>query len=108
MTDARDDLIQGLRELADWYEQHPEVPLPPYPSFEHCVLERGGGDEAGVAEVEQVAASLDATVERGVHTEARRRFAGLPFRVFYVSREAATDWERQRELIAAARESGAL
>ncbi len=27
------DFVKGLREMADWYEQHPETPIPAAPSF---------------------------------------------------------------------------
>lgn len=88
-TDAtkRQDLIEGLRALADWYEQHPTVPLPAYPGWTHCVLSHHG-DVDGPAVVRELAAALGAeVVERHGHTVADKPFGPIKFHAYYVSRE---------------------
>lgn len=89
--DPRAALIAGLRELADWYETHPDVPLPRYPDFQHTVL--GHDDAAGIAEVEAVASALGVDVKYDSHATAEHRFAGLTFKVAYASRESMRVYE---------------
>ena len=85
----RTELIAGLRELADWYEQHPDAAMPAYPHILHSV--GGDDDEAGMAEVSRMAwlLNVDAT-DDGHHYVAERRFGGLSLRVYYVTREEPT------------------
>jgi hypothetical protein len=92
-------LIAGLRELADWYEQHPDVPLPLYPSFIHCV--HSDDDQAGTAELAAVAEAL--AVEQsthGGHPAAERVFGAVEFRVYYVPRVDAAEYQADRKLLA--------
>jgi hypothetical protein len=89
---ARDALIAGLRQLADWYEAHPDVPAPWYPELAHCVM--SSDDDTGVAEVQTIAnaAVVPTTVdEHGA--DACRMFDGLRFHVFYVRRDVVADWD---------------
>lgn len=103
-VDHRAQLVAGLRQLADWYEANPDVPMPTYPKFSHCVNTKD--DDAGRATVTEVAAALgvdhDATAYRPSTT---REFAGLTFEAFYVPEEdMATYAAKQdaiRELVAA-------
>lgn len=98
VMEARRGLIDGLRELADWYEQHPDVPLPRYPDLLHSV---GGQDDAqGVAEVEQLAVALGTEVKYGAHTGTERQFAGLRFRAYYIARESMAEYDRRRAQLA--------
>jgi hypothetical protein len=53
----REQIIEGLRAIADFYEQHPDVPLPPFPSWSHCVL--SDDDTQGQVDVAAVATALD-------------------------------------------------
>jgi len=94
----RADLIAGLRELADFYEQHPDMPLPPYPDFRHCVL--SNDDDAGVAEVTTVAAQLGVELyDLDDRPSADRKFGSITFSAFYVRRVHARRWvEGQKTL----------
>lgn len=84
--ERRAELVRGLRELAQFYEDHPEVPFPTRPGFTHCVL---GDDAEGVAVVEAVAATLGIeAIPRGNRVEAERQFGSLNFRVYHVFAEA--------------------
>lgn len=100
MSINRTDLIFGLKELANWYATNPDVPLPRYPDFTHCVL--ADDDETGVRIVEQVAAALGVEVQYGHHVGAERSFSGLRFRVYYVRREVAEDFALRQRIARAA------
>lgn len=86
-NERRAQLVAGLRELAQFYVDHPEVPIPRFPDFAHCV--NADNDEAGSAEVQAIAAALGVELEHGVHIRARRRFGALQFNAYYVPREVA-------------------
>ena len=84
-------LVAGLRELADWYAAHPDMPMPAYPGFRHCVL--GDDDAAGVAEVERIAEQLGMTATRdGNSASVKRQFGGVAFEAFYVSRARSASY----------------
>ncbi|MEU4781073.1 hypothetical protein [Micromonospora sp. NPDC023633] len=88
----RDALVAGLRALADFYETHPDMPLPRYPNFSHCVL--AGDDETGQAEVARIAEQLGVEmVTKAGSADAERAFEGLPFKSYYVSRQRSADWK---------------
>lgn len=58
-NDHRDDLIRGLRDLAEWLEANPDVPVGRYPTFTLLVharhLDGIDGEEAAAVEVRRVA-----------------------------------------------------
>ena len=97
-TDPRQALIDGLRELADWYEQHPDAAMPAYPHILHSV--GGDNDEAGMTEVSRMAwlLNVDAT-DDSHHYVAERRFGGLSLRVYYVTREEMADYDRRQAIV---------
>lgn len=98
-TDKRTALIAGLRELADWYEAHPDVPLPPYPTWTHCVL--GDNDQDGQSEVVAVADALDVPAQFSAGSaEARRTFGAVEFKAFYVSRQRSEDYQAELKFLA--------
>lgn len=76
--------IAGLREMLDFLEAHPDVPMPYFASLERCVTIMGPGvggewgerpDEEGVGEVARVAGLLGVDVEGdGPDVEASRKF----------------------------------
>jgi hypothetical protein len=99
-TSKREQIIEGLRALADFYEQHPDVPLPPFPGWNHCVL-GNVGDEAGPAEVRVLAAALGSGVEeRRGHTITNAQFGAINFHAYYVSRERAEAYDADQEFLA--------
>jgi hypothetical protein len=87
LNERRAELIAGLRALAQFYFDHPEMPIPLYPDFSHCVM--AGDDDAGNDEVCQIAAILGSEVDNDRNPSTQRTFAGLRYRAFYVRREAA-------------------
>lgn len=99
--ERRARLVNGLRELADLYQQHPELPAPPYQEFRHCV--GADNDEAGIAEVQAIAAVLGTDVlglnDPDAHITTGRSFGGVYFSAFYVRREDMREYdEAQRHV----------
>ncbi len=79
-------LVAGLRELADWIETHPDLPLPAYPNFTWATSAAvaGGGDfddAAGLAYITAVARELDTTVRDSGdgYCSADRKFGPVSF-----------------------------
>lgn len=108
--DDRAQLVDGLRQLADWYEAS-GAPLPKHPKFSHCVYTKD--DAAGRATVAEVAAALgvdhDATAYR---PDTSRKFAAIEFEAFYVPEEDMAAYSAKqdaiRELVAAGWKPGDL
>lgn len=77
-TTHRQDMIAGLRELADWLEDNPLVPVQ---RATEVVLQVGpelyAGD--GIAEVDRIAALIGMPVEAGRHYAVRRRFGPVRY-----------------------------
>ncbi|MEU5939378.1 hypothetical protein ABZ807_09325 [Micromonospora sp. NPDC047548] len=89
---TRPGIIAGLRALADFHEANPDVPFSVAADFTYCVL--ADNDADGLAEVRRVAELLGAEVNINAGSaDAKRMFEGLPFRVFYVSRQRSADWQ---------------
>lgn len=80
----RAELVRGLRELAQFFEDHPEMPIPRYPDLPHCV--HATDDETGIAEIKAIAATLGVEVDDGT-TRVNREFAGLTYHAFYNLRD---------------------
>lgn len=84
-------LAAGLRELADWYEQHTELPVPAYPNFHHVFIE--GHPDNRPETIERIAAALGSTVEvsdNGGHIQTRGKFGPIRYLAAHVP--AATMW----------------
>ncbi len=100
LNEKRSALVAGLRELADFLTGHPEMPVPLFPTVQHQVLR--GSDEAGIGEVQQIAAALGVAPEGldrpAGRVVASRRFGGLVYEAFYMRRPAPAYplvWVRQ-------------
>lgn len=93
----RDELVAGLRALADFYENNPTMPLPPFPDLSvSCSNITGYGtdrDNEAAAELVQHAAKLLGTeVERsGGHTRTKRMFGSVQLKAYAVSAESMAD-----------------
>ncbi|WP_433225462.1 hypothetical protein [Actinomadura formosensis] len=82
-TTHRQDVVAGLRQLADWLETHPEVPVSADQTISYWVPSGTPRPDAR-AEVDRVAAILGVTSgprawPRSTTHVARRRFAGVVF-----------------------------
>lgn len=77
--DHRADLIAGLRDMADWLEANPDVPVGAHDfvRLQYCADVYTGGIVASRAEVDRVAVLLDAKPYRdGTHYGAEKDFGG--------------------------------
>src|SRR2546425_13008401 len=91
-TDHRQAIIDGLRELAQFLADHPDVPVDA-DRFGYCV---GGNDDAhGIAEVQAIAGVLGSEVTTNqarrpdgaaTHYQTRRQFGPGAYEAFYVTR----------------------
>jgi hypothetical protein len=95
----RQRLIDGLRDLAAFLEQHPEVPVNGYASIDYCV--DGDDDTTGLENVVAVAELAGVTVtdvggraicEDTTHFYARRRFGPVAYEATYIKRREMDDY----------------
>lgn len=94
MTDtdrtARADLLQGLRDLADWLETNPDVPVADFATFE-LLIHTGQlvGHDNAVAEVQRIAHLIGGTVESDSgHTHTARHFGPrVSYRALAIDRD---------------------
>lgn len=91
-NERRAELILGLRQLADFYSEHPQMPLPLHPTIVHSVMSEE--DDTGTLTVIDAATALgvQVVIDDG-QVSAERRFAGLRLRVAYCSRESIREWD---------------
>jgi hypothetical protein len=93
----RQALINGLRDLAQFLDEHPAVP------FEYADLlyhVRAGDDEQGITRLHELADLLGVEVadtlggpvsENTTHFEATRKFGPVTYRASYIRRQAMAD-----------------
>ena len=83
----RQAFVTGLRDLADYLDQHPAVPVPRYGTEIH--LPAASADDGGCAQVTQFARHTGATVEnnlaRSGHYEAACAFGPVSYRMTAIS-----------------------
>ena len=84
----RAKVISGLRQLADWLDEHPDVPVPPF-GWDLNVYTHADDDAASRADVDQIAAILGAQVQddtaRGGHYRTQRSFGLISYGAVHVS-----------------------
>lgn len=95
----RESVVRGLRELADFLEQHPDVDAPEYVTV---FVRDDDGDMAAIGRVNLAAwlLDVDATHSRGHHS-AKRRFGGrypdgLSFEVVHIETLRMEQYREQR------------
>ena len=95
---SRQAFITGLRDLADYLDQHSAVPVPRYGT--EVYLSAASTDDGGCAQVDQFARELGITpptrISYSGHYEAVRRFGPVGYRMIAISdaamaRRLATD-----------------
>lgn len=80
-------IAAGLRELADWLEQHDDLPADTYPDLSYPVM--GPDDDARAAVVKAYAAALGGEpVEDNGHLMVRRSFGPVAYKVYSISQRA--------------------
>jgi hypothetical protein len=94
-------LIAGLRELADFFEQHPDLYVDKYAGLEFQPYNTNDAD--GIAVVEAYAAALGTEVDRRTHVTTTRRFGGLGFKVAKVLDGTSAEFRARQKLANAAR-----
>ena len=86
-TATRQAFITGLRDLADYLDRHPAVPVPAYGTEIHLCA--SSTDDGGCAQVSHFARHTGATVEnslpRSGHYEAVRSFGPVGYRMTAIS-----------------------
>jgi hypothetical protein len=85
---ARAQIIAGLRQLADYLDANPGVPVNEY-GWDLNIYTVHGGDAAQRAEIDQVAAVLGVAVQdetgSGGHYSAERTFGRITYRCVHIS-----------------------
>jgi len=86
----RQAFITGLRDLADYLDQHPAVPVPKYGT--EVYLSASSTDDGGCAQVDQFARQLGITpptrISYSGHYEAARSFGPVSYRMIAISTAA--------------------
>lgn len=85
---ARAQVITGLRQLPDYLDHHPDLPVNEY-GWDLLAFTRAGADAAGRAEVGQIATILgvqanDDTADGG-HITAARTFGRITYEFIHVT-----------------------
>ena len=99
---GRGEYIAGLRELADYLEAHPAIPVPtvvPQVTVYTGTDTHTGGDGVGRAIVDQAAATFGTGVHvsSSGHREAARKFAGgLAYRVLHIPDAAMAEHDARQ------------
>jgi hypothetical protein len=83
---ARAQLIAGLRALADYLENHPELPVPDYGS--DVTVYPNGGEAEQRAEIDRIAGILGVNptdnTGRDGHYTAEKTFGRITYRAVYI------------------------
>ncbi len=84
---ARDQITTGLRQLADYLDNHPDIPVAPY-GWDLLVATHLDSDTHGIAEIDRVAAILGVPAENEIpdngHYSALRAFGPITYRAFHI------------------------
>ena len=84
---SREDITKGLRQLADYLDAHPAVPVAPY-GWDLLVSTHLENDPEGIAEIDHIAALLGVTVDdqtsAGGHYTATRAFGPITYSAFHI------------------------
>jgi hypothetical protein len=85
----RAKVIGGLRQLADWLDAHPDVPVCPF-GWDLSIYPQHADDADRAAEVDRIAAILGVDVtdetQRGGHYIASRSFGLITYEAVYIPR----------------------
>jgi hypothetical protein len=85
---TRSKAITGLRQLADYLEAHPAIPVAPFGWDLHIYTDRDEDDAAARAEVDRIAAVLGVQVRddtgRGGHYMAARTFGLISYAAVHI------------------------
>ncbi|GID26820.1 hypothetical protein [Paractinoplanes brasiliensis] len=98
-NDRRQALADGLRALADFLQEHPDLPASTGQEIHHCV---GGRDDAeGITNLTTIAELLGGSVtatgggpltEATTHFQVSRSFGPVHYRATYIRRAEMDAW----------------
>jgi hypothetical protein len=91
----RAEIIDGLRQVADYLDTHPGAPVAPY-GWDLMDFPPRGTDAEGRAAVDQVAAVLGVTPHddtEGGHYTAARTFGRIRYRYVHISARRRASYE---------------
>lgn len=90
----RQELIEGLRDLCEFFERHPDVPLDGWAEITFCV--QGPDDEAAINTTQEIATALGVgmtdchgrpiSVDTTIYSAIRRFGVAVSYRATYVTR----------------------
>jgi hypothetical protein len=96
-SDERASLIAGLRDLAEFLDQNPQVPAPRYTDL--LVFPPVASDAAMFAEIDAIAGLIGTTAESdgspAGHYIAARHFGPVQYRAIAIPRAARRDETRK-------------
>ena len=99
MPHTRQQVIDGLRELAQFLEDHPDLPTPRYSgatvsahTTHDCEIDREDRD-ASRAAVDAAAAILGSPVADDTHYVTSRQFSAVTYQVVYVPPASVASWD---------------
>lgn len=107
--DRRMQQIADLRSLVDFFEAHPDLPIGNDGIGRVCI--DGEEDDAGMAQLQQIADILGAKVRLsagGGSYEVCRQFGALTYRAFYCTRDSMRQYGEEMKVIAEHRKSKAV
>jgi hypothetical protein len=83
----RDQFTAGLRQLADYLDSHPAIPVAPY-GWDLLVSTHCAADPDDIAQIDRIAALLGVPVEDeladGGHYSAIKSFGPITYRAFHI------------------------
>lgn len=105
---ARDELIAGLRALADFYENNPTMPTDGFASvLVSCCTITGNDDAAAAALVEHAAELMGTPVSRrNGHTSTERKFHGVSLRPYATTRASMARYHAEQSYAGAVEPDG--
>ena len=90
--ERRKQVIDDLREMLDWLEAHPDVPLDRYGARLGYSIS-GEQDERGHRTVADIATALDSTVKTsGSHHRATRSWGVATYEATYIDRDHMAEY----------------
>ncbi len=98
-SEERERLIAGLRELADFFDQNPQVPAPRWTDL--LVFPPAGSDPEMFREIDAIAGRIGATAtdagNPAGHYSASRDFGPVQYRAVAIPHAARTTGNRKAE-----------
>ena len=82
MSNEREEFIKGLRDLAYWYEAHPDMPIPSYGNARVSIFSLTGKEDAAMALRAMAPCEKDYAPDYNLLT-IKRNFGGMELHVVF-------------------------